>query len=531
MADERERARWDTICHDLRTPLSIILGYSDMLLEDTEELPAWRARAAQVRQVREAGQVLLHILDGAMTASRRDGGVEPFLVASTRLRGDLRGPLDSVLTSMERLVEETLATTVSGDLLIDLERIRTAGRRFDALMLELLPAPSADAPADATPRPVSRPSWVPPPTPEIITRSDSVAPPPGSIRAVTGKLLVVDDNESNRAVLSQRLTRQGHTVSAASGGREALELLGKELFDLVLLDVMMPDMDGYQVLEKMKSDAVLRHLPVVMISARGDLEGMVRCLELGAEDYLAKPFNPVLLRARIGASLAQKQQRDRERFYVDKLRAAQQQSEALLLNVLPKAIADRLKAGESDIADYFPAVTVLFADLVGFTAYAARLSPATVVERLNEIFSAFDQLADRHGVEKIKTIGDAYLAVGGLPVPREDHADAIAELALDMQIEVDRFNDRTGESIVIRTGIHSGPVVAGIIGTKKFTYDLWGDTVNTASRMESHGVPGAIQISEATRLLLAGKYAVTPRGAIDVKGKGMMETSLLTGRK
>lgn len=292
---------------------------------------------------------------------------------------------------------------------------------------------------------------------------------------MTGKLLVVDDNESNRAVLLKRLTRQRHTVSAAAGGREALELPSRELFDLVLLDVIMPDMDGYQVLAKMKSDEVLRHLPVVMIWARGDLEGMVRCLELGAEDYLAKPFNPVLLRARIGASLAGKQQHDRERFHVEQLRAAQEQSEALLLNVLPKAIADRLKLGERAIADYFPAVTVLFADLVGFTAYAARLAPATVVERLNEMFSAFDQLAERHGVEKITTIGDAYLAVGGLPVPRADHADAIAELALDMQIEVDRFNQRNGENIVIRTGIHSGSVVAGIIGTKKLTYDLWGE--------------------------------------------------------
>jgi class 3 adenylate cyclase len=529
MADEHERARWDTLCHDLRTPLSIILGYSDMLLEDTEELPTWKQRAADVRRVREAGQALLVRLDEAMSASRRETGAESFLIASARLRGDLRGPLDEVLLSMERLLEETLATTESGELLIDLERIRTAGRRFDTLMLELLPVPSAEAPADSTPKPSSKPSWLPPPIPDL-TRPDSV-PPPGSIRAVTGKLLVVDDNESNRAVLSQRLTRQGHQVSAAAGGREALELLGRELFDLVLLDVMMPDMDGYQVLEKMKSDEVLRHLPVVMISARGDLEGMVRCLELGAEDYLAKPFNPVLLRARIGASLAQKQQRDRERFYVEQLRAAQEQSETLLLNVLPKAIADRLKLGESAIADYFPAVTVLFADLVGFTAYAARLSPATVVQRLNEIFSAFDQLAERHGVEKIKTIGDAYLAVGGLPVPREDHADAIAELALDMQIEVEHFNRRSGESIVIRTGIHSGPVVAGIIGTKKFTYDLWGDTVNTASRMESHGVPGAIQISEATRRLLDRKYLVTPRGVIDVKGKGMMETALLTGRR
>jgi class 3 adenylate cyclase len=532
-AEERDRARWDDVCHDLRTPLSIILGYSEMLLEDTEALPAWNARAVDMRRVREAGQRMLVILDEARSASRRETGAESFVVASARMHRDLRAPVDVVKRAMERVLAETQAATEDDALIVDLERIRTAGRRFDALIDELLPLAGVEAPASAetTPRPVPKPSWLPPPPamPDL-TRGVTV-PPPGSTRAVIGNLLVVDDNEANRAVLSKRLSRQGHKVSAAAGGREALELLGRERFDLVLLDVMMPDMDGYQVLEQMKSDEVLRHLPVVMISARGDLEGMVRCLELGAEDYLAKPFNPVLLRARIGASLAQKQQRDRERFYVERLRAAQEQSEALLLNVLPKAIADRLKLGESAIADYFPAVTVLFADLVGFTAYAARLAPATVVERLNEIFSAFDQLAERHGVEKIKTIGDAYLAVGGLPVARPDHADAIAELALDMQVEVERFNQRTGESIVIRTGIHSGPVVAGIIGTTKFSYDLWGDTVNTASRMESHGVPGAIQISEATRVLLSDRYVVKPRGAIEIKSKGLMETALLTGRR
>jgi class 3 adenylate cyclase/CheY-like chemotaxis protein len=532
MADDR--GRWDDVCHDLRTPLSIILGYSEMLLEDVENLPAWKARAVDVQRIRETGHRLLRILDDAMTASRAEAMTEGFAVLSARLHRDLRAPLDEARGAIDRVVDDTRGTAESDAVLVDLERIRTAGRRFDALLEELAPTTTIEAVAlrdVPVPRPVSRPSWLPPPPGMPRTELRESVPAPGSIRALTGKLLVVDDNESNRAVLSQRLSRQGHTVSVASGGLEALALLGRERFDLVLLDVMMPDMDGYQVLERMKSDQVLRHLPVVMISARGDLDGMVRCLELGAEDYLAKPFNPVLLRARIGASLAQKQQRDRERFYIERLRLAQEQSEALLLNVLPKAIADRLKRGESAIADYFEAVTVLFADLVGFTAYAARLAPATVVERLNEIFTAFDRLAERHGVEKIKTIGDAYLAVGGLPVPRPDHADAIAELAMDMQKEVEIFNRRTGENIVIRTGIHSGPVVAGIVGTTKFSYDLWGDTVNTASRMESHGVPGAIQISEATRRLLSDKYVIKPRGTIDVKGKGPMETALLLGRK
>ncbi|MSP60688.1 MAG: response regulator [Myxococcales bacterium] len=345
-----------------------------------------------------------------------------------------------------------------------------------------------------------------------------------------GTLLVVDDNEVNRDVLSRRLTRQGHRVLLASNGSEALVTLACGGVDMMLLDILMPEMDGYQVLEELKRDPLLCDLPVIMISALGDVESVVRCIEMGAEDYLPKPFDPVLLRARIGSSLAKKRMRDRERRYIEEIRAAQEQSEALLLNVRPKAIADRLKAGESAIADDFRAVTVLFADLVGFTLFAAQRSAARVVKQLNEIFSAFDRLAEFYGVEKIKTIGDAYLAVGGLPVPRPDHAQAIAELALSMREEIHRINLITGEKFFLRIGIHSGPVVAGIIGTKKFSYDLWGDTVNTASRMESHGIADEIQCSVATWQVLKDRYAFEARGTIDVKGMGRMATALLRGR-
>ncbi len=213
------------------------------------------------------------------------------------------------------------------------------------------------------------------------------------------------------------------------------------------------------------------------------------------------------------------------------LTAEQEKAERLLQNILPQAIAERLKKEQRTIADSFAEVTVLFADIVGFTQLAAQTSPVELVNLLNQIFSAFDQLAEQHGLEKIKTIGDAYMVVGGLPTPREDHAEAIAQMALDMQNEITRFNIANGLNFSIRIGINTGPVVAGVIGLKKFIYDLWGDTVNIASRMESHGKPGSIQITAATKECLHNKYHLQERGSIQIKGKGEMTTYLLIGIK
>ena len=210
-------------------------------------------------------------------------------------------------------------------------------------------------------------------------------------------------------------------------------------------------------------------------------------------------------------------------------------SENLLLNVLPQPIAERLKAGEAEgervIADSFDLVTVLFSDVVGFTKLSARVGAAELVMMLNGVFSAFDQLSDKYGVEKIKTIGDAYMVVGGLPVRTDDHAAAIADMSLDMYKELDRINAEAGTDLNIRIGINSGPVVAGVIGTRKFTYDLWGDAVNTAARMESHGIEGRVQVTEATYNLLKDSFDFEDRGIIDVKGKGDMHVYILAGRK
>jgi adenylate cyclase len=208
----------------------------------------------------------------------------------------------------------------------------------------------------------------------------------------------------------------------------------------------------------------------------------------------------------------------------ERLDRAHERSEELLLNILPTTIAGRLKANGGTIADGFAEVTVLFADIVGFTKLSSHLQPERVVAMLNELFCSFDDLAGAHGLEKIKTIGDCYMVAGGLPEPRADHAEAVATMGLAMLAAVRDFNARRGESLAIRIGIHSGPVVAGVIGKRKFVYDMWGDTVNTASRMESHGLPNQVQISDECRRQLAGKFRLTSRGTIEVKGKGAMET-------
>jgi adenylate cyclase len=213
------------------------------------------------------------------------------------------------------------------------------------------------------------------------------------------------------------------------------------------------------------------------------------------------------------------------------LRKERNKTENLLLNLLPEPIADRLKEEPGVIADKFEKATILFADLVNFTQISTTMSATKLVYLLNEIFSTFDELTEKHGLEKIKTIGDAYMVAGGIPIARPDHAEASAEMALDMLVAIDELNVKLEATFDLRIGINSGPVVAGVIGTKKFIYDLWGNAVNTASRMESHGVPGRIQVSFYTYELLRDKYEFEERGLIDIKGQGEMRTYFLTGPK
>jgi class 3 adenylate cyclase len=347
---------------------------------------------------------------------------------------------------------------------------------------------------------------------------------------VSGRILVVDDTEANRELLSRRLRRQGHAVETADGGRSALEAVAKSQFDLVLLDLMMPDINGLEVLKRLKAHPVDQHIPVMMISALDEIDSIVRCIEAGAEDYIPKPFDPVLLGARIGASLERKRLRDRELAFLDELRVEKSKTEALLLNILPGTIVNRIRNGDVAIADSFLDATILFADLVDFTTLAGKCSPSRIVDLLNSLFSAFDRLAKELGLEKIKTIGDAYMVAGGIPEEHPDHALAVADMALRMIDAVREIGKQFGESLEARIGVHSGEVVAGLIGQHRSIYDVWGDTVNTASRLESSGLPNRIHISETTYQKVRDTFNCELRGQVALKGKGVMLTYFLGPR-
>src|SRR5919199_3640989 len=485
-----------------------------------------------------------------------------------------------------------------------------------------------------------------------------------------GVILIVDDNPDSLDLLFFVLRDSDFTVLMANSGKSALQTVEEAHPDLILLDVMMPGIDGFEICRRLKANPSSQDIPVIFMTSLSETDDKVRGFNVGAVDYITKPIQEEVLKARITTHLTirklnrslveqnkrlqqeirERQQKEEElrlsnqaiaassdgiviadarkpdipityvnpafeqltgyeaqevmgrncRFLqgedtdqpgLDELREAiregkgckvilsnyrkdgtlfwnelsispiydadgnlthfvgiqsniterkvaqealhyqQEQTENLLLNILPKPIAERLKLEPSTIADSFEEVSVLFADLVGFTEFSSRRSAKQLVEVLNVIFSEFDQLAEKHDLEKIKTIGDAYMVVAGLPTPRPDHAIAIAEMALDMQAEMLRIGEDTGEAFKLRIGINSGPVIAGVIGIKKFVYDLWGDTVNIASRMESQGVDGAIQVTAATYELLRDKYLFEERGVIFVKGKGDMSVYLLTGRQ
>jgi adenylate cyclase len=346
-----------------------------------------------------------------------------------------------------------------------------------------------------------------------------------------GHILVVDDHPTNRLKLSLGLKQQGHTIAQAESGRQALDMLHATSFDLVLLDILMPEMDGYEVLRQMKNDSALRAVPVIIISAQDEIESIVRGIELGAEDYLPKTFDPVLLKARIQACLEKKRLRDQEQAFVQEIQKEREKAERLLLNILPVPVAERLKQTQDIIADHVEDVSVMFVDIVDFLPLSISMPPTEMVKLLNAVFSTFDALVDQYGLEKIKTSGDCYMVVGGLPLPRADHLEAIAGMALDILDSTSQFFRTDGKPFQLRLGIHTGPVVAGVIGTKKFAYDLWGDTVNIASRMQSQGLPNTIQVTQDVYERLQDCCFFQPRGEITVKGKGNMMTYLLNGRR
>ena len=525
--ERQRRAGLANMRQELLAPVTALVGYGEMLIEKARRLEL-EGIGPDLRRILISAQDLLELVDrllGVDGMAERQSDTD-LGELQAKLRHDLRTPLNAIKGYAELLLEE-LDEVGAAATRSDLEALLCEAdgllSRIDVI-IDFSSSNVDSALGDDARGTVS--SMIA----NLVRTVRPIEQDAAPLREI-GRILVVDDNTSNRDFLSRRLSHDGHQVTRAESGRRALELLEVEEFDLILLDLLMPDLNGFQVLELLKADERLHDIPVIMISGLQETDSVIRCIEAGAEDYLTKPFNPVLLRARISACLERKRWRERERRYVERIELERQRYEILLRNILPGQIVTRLNNGEVVIADRVEEATILFADLVGFTAAAARVTPAVLVNNLNRIFSAFDELCRQLQIEKIKTIGDAYMAAAGVPLPRADHAEVMADFALAMLAALERVNAGAEVPFEMRIGIHTGPVVADVIGSHRFLYDIWGNTVNLASRLESHGLPGRIHVSPQTSQLLAGRYELEARGLISLRGIGKIRTAFITGRK
>jgi class 3 adenylate cyclase len=498
------RALRAQVRQELVAPVNAVIGLAELLLADARER-GHDDFAADLERVHGAGQRLLTLVGGLLAQPGEVGGEE----FGRRVRHELRTPLTHIIGYCELWLEEADERFLV-PFVPDLCRLRGLGKRLLAHLDELVGL--ADRGEGASPAE---------PVPEMVRGvAGGLARAGDRLPEGAGTLLVVDDNATNRDVLCRWLRRDGHAVAAAPDGQLALDLLRSGAFDLVLLDVILPGLNGFEVLGRLKADAELRHVPVIMISAFDDTDGVARCIEAGAEDYLPKPFNPALLKARIRAGLEKKRLRDREAFYLERLRQEQRRSDELLHVILPGEVVEELKETNAVRPRRHEGVAVLFADIVGFTAFCDQNEPEEVLPPLQRLMEAWEEVASAGGVQKIKTVGDAFLGAAGLLRPA---AGSPVLPCVRCGLEMIAAARALGVGWDVRVGVHAGPVVAGVIGRRQYLYDLWGDTVNTAARMESHGEPGTVTLSGAAWSQIAHCARGTSLGPVEVKGKGRLE--------
>ena len=523
-SDRLKKIVLSNIKHDLTNPINAILGYSE-LLQDTIDLDLIVLQD-DIKSIHESGISILSEIKKMFSQESIDAQDISDIIHNTKLQYSIRIPLTTIIGLTEFIIEDKLykSSNEFKDIDDSLKRIAQAGKEL-LIQINELKSYSDFSINELIDRYKE----------EINSKESSIAAfnynSKQKIQNQIGTILVVDDEPSNIDLLNKILKQSGHVVFKAINASKALEILSDKsnAIDLILLDLIMPGMNGMELLQKLKQDEGTYHIPVIMLSALDEMDTIVECINLGAEDFLMKPLDQVLLRARLNNALEKKYFRDKEFKYQEKIKIEQKKSETLLLNILPRSIADRLKEGETLIADDFENATVLFADLRGFTSISSKISAQELVLMLNNIFSIFDELLIKHSLEKIKTIGDSYMLAGGIPHQREDHAISVASMALDMINVMPQINKESQHSLQIRIGINSGPVSAGVIGKKKFIYDLWGDTVNVASRMESYGINNRIHVSEASYNLLKDSFQFDKRKIQDIPGKGSMQTYLITG--
>jgi len=503
------QALWAHLRHELRTPLTAIIGYSEMLLGDADDL-GLADYVSDLNQILSAGQQLLEIINDLLDPNQVASGDVVFnlesLVANLHYR--VRIPLNSVIGLSEILLENATDQKLV-DLVADLKKIHSAAELFLSRVNEIVDFAKIDAGLKAS-------------GPEVSDRSSLIYSALTSLRelaqdsaAVTGgesgSILVVDDNEINRDLLSRYLERQGHTVQVADNGRQALEMIATGGFDLVLLDILMPELNGYQVLQHLKQSETWRDLPVIMISALDEMDSAVRCIELGAEDYLPKPFNPVLLRARVQACLEKKRLRDLKVAQQQKLlelNAALELRNRFIRQTFGSYLSDEivdviLKKGGLKIEGEKRRATILLADLRGFTSLSERLPAEDVVTMLNIYLETMIEIIQKYQGTIDEFIGDGILVIFGAPILRPDDPQRAVACAVEMQLAMASVNDRNRQAgypeVALGIGINTGEVVMGNIGSKKrIKYAVVGRAVNLTARIESYTVGGQIFISEST---------------------------------
>jgi len=334
------------------------------------------------------------------------------------------------------------------------------------------------------------------------------------------KILVVEDDSFFRGLLVRQLNEEGYTsVKAAQDGYQALHLLRKDDIDLVLLDIEMPGLGGIEVLKRLKADAGLRNIPVIVISGVEEITSVVQCIELGAEDYLTKPFNPVILRARIGASLEKRRLRKLEASHLAQILQEQKKSDELLNVVLPAAAARELKATGVVAPHRHDCVAVLFCDIVGFTAYCDKHAAEDVVSRLQALIERFEEITEQHRMEKIKTIGDAFMATAGMLIPNSNPLASATRCGLDMILAAGEVT----RDWQVRVGVNCGPMISGVLGRRRYQFDAWGSAINVAARMTALASPGTVAMTRDASLHLGSAFVTRPLGRKEVKGLGFME--------
>ena len=515
------------IKHDLINPINAMIGYSELILDTLDEAGD-RALKRDMQSIYHSSTAIFAIIQELFSDKTKAGDDIGSVILNEDLHYSIRTPLSNIVGLSELILEDTATVTDLDlqDIQDSVSKINQAGKRLLKLINDLSKY------SDLSDSDLMENYYT-----DLYLKESSIRNfqfnTEAKIPDKIGTILIVDDESANLDIIDKILQQSNHKTFTAESGEEALKILKKESakIDLILLDLIMPEVNGIDLLKTLKDDNNTYHIPVIMLSALDEIDTIVECISMGADDFLIKPVNRILLHARLNNALEKKYFHDKEIKYQKQIKIEQEKSDKLLLNILPESIAKRLKNGESLIADDFEDSTVLFADLAGFTKLSSTISATDVVMQLNSIFSLFDGMLIKYSLEKIKTIGDCYMLAGGLPKPDKNHADSVARMALEMLDIIKEINTKTNQSLKVRIGINSGPVAAGVIGKEKFIYDLWGDTVNVASRMETFGSNSKIHVSSNTYLQLKDYYNFTKRDKINIPGKGTMQTYFLNSPK